>query len=726
MRGPALFRVTITAPDASVVDVTDRVSAESLGRISDQLEDDLTQLTHGDMDLILWDRDGWVRDYLGVATAADSYELVVERQRLGAGWERLFAGVLDLPASLKFDPQTQTLAIQAFTFGKLLERVTAETYQRTLTARNGTAAAGSKTVTMDTTGLIVGDEFSLDNGIYRETHEVAKITSGSALETVDAWSTSFTGAFSLNTPYYRNRPVETIVGDLFTLAGITEYQFAENPGIATLPFLSGLNTSGLPVNPCTALMDHGGSISVYAGGKRYDAADYASGFGAGVTEVSMCDWRPYQPAQPATLCPANIRDDGSRAPRYTSGGTTEGFNLLLSGSVLYLQKNGVTIATVATFTDPHTGEWYFCEYLSGTDEVWVSYGYKVIEPGIPPVGDHYRQESGTKIYAATTPYALIGNGPGVGQGRSIAADKLAVLSPVGGMITNPLWNWQNAPIKIFERLSGTWQHQLTLSTRETAAIWTLREMGDCYLAMRSGAAGTFVAIWDATFGALLGDYAVKAGASSNMIATMWDAGGGHTPAYIGFADSGYFVVSTAFSNVIPYADFSGLSVGGALAQVALMTASTVSVDENRIGQFIGRLSVQAVGPDPVELTDDPSEATEMALSEWYRDSVKITGRNEAGDEIVVISGVGGDSANRLELDLQLPLTESLAAAVANVYWLALSKPARERIETICEPPTGPLRVYGRVNRYGATWMVRAVELDAHSQTQQITLVEEVA
>src|SRR6059036_868498 len=122
--------VLLRAPDLSELDITRRVNQSELGSITDQTEEDLVSLIHGDLSLTVADPDGAVEAFLSAALPGEDWEVTIDR---ATGltppilFERVFGGVLDLPWSLEYDRNKRTVGVNAFSYTKILENASAET-----------------------------------------------------------------------------------------------------------------------------------------------------------------------------------------------------------------------------------------------------------------------------------------------------------------------------------------------------------------------------------------------------------------------------------------------------------------------------------------------------------------------------------------------------------------------------------------------------------------------
>lgn len=704
--------VWMKTPSGDVHDITSRTDIDSIGRISEEIEEDLTALTHPDMDLTLYDDDGWVWALFEGAARTDVYEFWVEREKTSGGSERVFGGIADLPFGVQRATKDRTVSVTVYGYGKLLELASAETIQRTVTGRTGTVTSGTAVVTCnDTTDLAAGDEITLDNGTNRETRTIAVVTSSTALTTTETWTNGFTAAaLTLETPYRRD-DVDSIAGALFEAAGITEYVVDVAQALATVPFPSALNETGLPGTAPKSMLESSGAIKVYTNSKVYSATSASSGFTDGGASNVKVDWRPYKATEPATLRDASSVDNGARAWDHDGGDyysltidVNENLQLYKNGSALVQVQAGGTGGGATNTYDVTSVEWH-----EGLSEVWVGYSHLKDIGGVPT-----STNGGIKRYDSS----------GTLLGSFATVSTLRYSQTLGGMLAQE-YSFSGAgdlgddgPLALYVGDVRTYEYEHA----DGVETWTLRAMGDHILAVREGSGKSYVVIWDQATREIVADHEISTSTGA-AYATVFDAGGTATPLYLCWAAGSWAVVSTAFSGSVPYADFDGQSCAAALRSLAVISAAYLWVDEHRTGYLVGRDSATLQDSTEIEI-DTPLEQTVWPLSEWHRTSVLVTGETEEEADIEVLVGETGDSALRLEVAADIPLNEGFASALANAYLSWTSGLGRQLDEEIEEPTTGRVRVLDRVTRDGRTYRVLRAESDLVERTQTVQLVEE--
>jgi len=679
--------VEITDPSGNVLDLTDRIDSGGLNSISEQVAEDLIELVHSDMDLELRDPDGVIESFFTGAEPEDVYEIAVVRDTLKRRpkCEKVFGGVLELPWSLRFNRKEQTVALQSFSYSKLLERTSAESVKRTIQAMTGSASSGAATVTSispDTDDLIVGDTISLD---FDEERVILTIDSSSQVTVTENWGTSYTTkAVTVLTPYYRNKALAFLVGELFDAASITDRDISIGQSLADVPVHQDMNDSGITAGDPRSLVEEAGSITAtFSSGNRKTATSPSSGFVAGAADQDgQGDWRPYGDTEPATIVEAtNATDDGTFAWDHVGGDSyTLNVNIEidvptpgLDTTTLELFKNGVYDSDLDT-------------YIDGTDS-----GYT----------DRAHEWDGTQIVwsaVRTKSSTLVGDHAGAFA----------------------------EPRRVEQMATTAWHHGgdsldiggMTIAAPGSMRVWTLRAFEGVFAALYFSSSRWRVKVWDQVTCDEVADHEIIAGISTDKThMTVFDAGTENIA--VGYVNNVYFILAKGFLGTIPYADFEGLSVSAALRELALISMSVFEVDRFKVGSFRGRGSA-LTNSDPVEL-DTPLDRETVPIWEFYKASVTVEGETEAGAEIEATVGATGDSARRLELSLGLVTTQSLAKAVADLYLSFLSAKRRQESVTVIESGTIH-RTFDRVKLDGVEYMVLEPETELLDREQSMQLV----
>jgi hypothetical protein len=699
------IQVVLTAPDGSELDLTERLS--SIDDLSQAIEEDLLEFVHDDISLELDDRDGDLEALLANATADDIYEMRIWRtlERRRAKRQLLFAGMLDLPWSLSYDRKERTASIQLFAYSKLLEKASAENVKRDIGAQTGSVTGGTKVVTLSSSGqLVVGDEIRLTGPTAEESQEIATVDSSTQVTTVENWTNTITsGELTLITPYYRNRTVEALAADLFTEAGISDYQIQED-AISAYPVATEINKTGLPVGNPLSIVDQVGAITATfppaVTTKRKTSIDPQGEWSDGATSnATQGDWRPYLLTEPASILAFGTGvypDDGGFGTGFAwDHAGSHRYQMVLDlgtfpDTRLSLEKDGATIASL-TAQGPSIKHGK-CEYEPTQDEVWIAW-----DDGGVNQSSQVRTSAGVLISTLSQ-----------FQGGAFRCMRdLGVILHHSGTTLSVIDPATRATVK-------------SVTTPADVRIWTARYLNGFVLAMYTERGKTRMIVWDSVWTQLttyeLSDQTWR------LLQTVFEVADGRL-VLVGYAGDRWFVASTEFAGVIPYADFHGKSCSAALRDLALASLSVVTVDHFRVGYFLSRQTQLSQGPGPFEL-DTPLSRETRQLSEQFRTSVKVTGKTEQGEDIEIIGGDTGESQRRLELDSDLITTSSLAQAVAEAYSAFLSRIRREEQVTIQEDGEllAPLRW---VVLDGIEYQVMEAETDVLERVQDLRLIEVV-
>jgi len=683
----------------------------------------------------LADEDGAVSQFFSGVEASDEYEVIVERYT-GARrnkWERIFGGILDLPWSIRINHRARQINLQAFSYSKLLERASAEGIKRSLDGLTGSVTAASKVVTMSsTTDVLAGDKIRLRDNTNDEEQTIAKVLTGTTVQTIAAWDNTFPALtpLTVETPYYRDKGLQFLADALFTAAGIASRAVSFLTPLAPFPVATPMNTTtyprdvdtGVVVDPRSftqrgAVMD----VRMTDDGptdRRAESpgpADAWTSFIVGALRT-ISDWTPYLDAEPAAF-PDNgsfLLDDGQQhASDHTAnllydlreGGTKfDLYSLLVGGGGI----GGSTLLTTP-FTsvtgnqcnrgidvDPVTGEvWVSCTGRTGdagdkdSVKVWDGAVLSTIETAFSGQVRYLRRLSLVAIHEYD-PGTANGHNPKETMRLYDAASRALVKTIA---VPQNLWAWS---LRVWETEEGN----------RIAGLYTL--LGT-----------TRLRIWDPTW-TQIADYQVADNASGiagthAFLSVFTDTGGKEM--LVGSAGGQFFVVAKGYAGVIPYADFAGMSTAAGLRELAIPSLCYVEVDHYKSGTMRGRTSRNEEARSQAIPIDEPFERVSWPISEFYRTSATITGTDSSGGKIEETAGDTGDSAHRLELEGKLIQTGGLAEAVAQEYVSVLSVPRRQEELTFAE--TGQLVSAGDYLDFdGALWLV--VEANLDTQTRRIT------
>ena len=722
--GHLRFCVQLTHPNGAIFDVTDRLGVDGLGEITESTEEDFLELTHGDANLTLDNFDGAFDAFFLGADELDTFDIRIDRQAVGPGlrWERVFGGTIDVPWSLTFDRKEQRLDLQAFSYSKLLEKASAETVRRTFAAPLiGTVAATSKNVTgTDTTGMLPDDEITMANSTVSETQVIAAITGGTTLTTVAAWTNAFTAAsMTVDTPYYRNKPPEFLTAALFDKASVTKGIVPARAQLSLFPVPTPMNNEGYEAAIGANLEPE--SFMIRAG-------KIASKIGAAVDprsawidqgypdNVGKHDWTGSRDDEPAAVydCPDGI-DMGHSMVNWSTGDV---WAYRALGSNFTLLKNAVTQGTGPLFgTDFESS----IEFPLEAGQPWVSY----------TTATSGGTKAGKLQYWDGAAFQDIDASHG-GFLRYLRRLKLVAFHEFDPSASGAIIK-RTTNLHLYDPVTRLKVKTVTVPLELRA--WTLRVFGDWIGALYALGPTTRLIVWDKNW-KVVSDLEVAQKASvypqdRNLTAgidlwtgylTVFTEPATNIEVLCGTAGGQIFVAATYFAGVFEYADFSGLSVAGALREVALGTLSYVTVDNYRIGSLSSRLPMGLASDPPATRLDVPLEQQSWPLWEFYRTSVEVTGRTVAGIEISKIAGVTGDSQHRMSLSSQLVQTPGLAEVIATFYVGLLSRKLRQEEVTVAE--TGRLlHVLERAVLDGVKWTILELTFSGADREYNLRMVE---
>jgi hypothetical protein len=699
------------------MDLSPRLS--EIGTLSERMEEGLLELVHGDIDLEIDNHDGAFERFIVNGQRGEEWTVRIWRRVRfrRQPWELLFAGVLDLPASVHYNRRTKTANVQAFTYSKLLESHSAEVVKRNVVGRTGTVVAASDSVSVsDTTDLLPGDEITLtgEDESVAETQTIEAIVATGTpgtIRTVEVWDNDFTDAsLTLDTPYHRNETVKELAALLFQAAGLTHYDIQVDQDISETPLATVGNAIGLPLETLRSVTVQGGDVSVVGQLSGTQHADSPTDPFSDVDAVidAQIDWRPYLLSEPGTIVrvPTGVGavdDVGLYAADHAAG---DYYRLIknplgpANPSTLELHRNGVNIQQVDGYT-AGSGNAFWASRSLDLDvvngEAWCS----------------FKRGDGSLERTVIVPI------PGGGSATTYndAFGRLRFCRALSRMFR------LGASLEIHTIGSGKVQERAVVPPSGLNA-WTLRHCDDFVFGVYRNGFTLGCVVWSATLWTELARFTLATG-NYDAFTTIFDETDGDQVGLV-LLDLGplgplYYVISREFAGVIPYADFGGMSVSAGLRQLALVSMATVSVDRYRTGQLIGRNTF----PTFTEEHDlgVPLEQTSSPVSEDYRTSVRVTGKDAAGDDIVKLAGATGDSSARLELESPMITTESLAAGIAQNYSNLLSSMFAAGEEAVEIRETGRLvRPLNRATLDAVPFRVLEAETEIDDRRQQLRLL----
>jgi len=715
--------VIFTDPNGVELDVTGRI--EDVSRLSEGTEEDVLDFTHGDMDFDLADQDGEVEKFFLGAEPNDEYTVKVYREtgKRRPKWDLVWAGLIDLPWSLKYDRKDKTASVQVFSHTKLLERGDADSIKRdegTQTASITSGAAVMSSLT-DTSMLQTGDTVSLVDSNNNEEGVIQSIDSATQITLEDDFTNTFAAAaFTLETPYYRDKSIAFLADLIFTEASIPDYEVSITERLAGYPVETKMSVDGIP-DPSLAIrsiVEQLGQIVItYLSGNEQVADNPRDGWVDGSAKNNgNGDWRPYLTTEPTVLAAPSAKDEGLIAWDHTNGIYYDLEEIITADTPvpgtdrtqLYLRADGVQLVEVDTWTSALGLSGYDIaklEYDDVNDFVWIS----------------YKRDAGAahlKIYDAG----------GASLGSDIGdAGSLRCIRSLGFMA---FLDYEGTTLTFYSLATATKTAIETINTITVPAgliMWTLKHFGDHIVALYHTGSETRARVWTIDTNAKgverwgqVADYRVSSLRSNfgNFLSVFSEAT--HDIMVGCAAGNDYFVLSPYFDGVVDYADFQGQSCASAMSELAMASAAMFTVDQYRVGFIKSRLGdpLQQV-PDTL---DTPLERKSRPVSDWYRGSVRITGEDPDGNEIDETAGAAGDSARRLSISGSLIFNESLALAIANIYYDLLGRVRSEEQVEIREG-LRVIRPLDQVILDDVTYLVVSTESALGDERQELRLIE---
>lgn len=720
------FLVTLIEPDGTEYDITSRTLGDGDLTLHEEVEGTLTDLTHDDMDLELDDRDGFLRGLFEGIDPAEEWKVRVERQSATdlTAWDLLFVGVLDLPWSLQYHPRDKLVSMQVFSQSKLLERASAETIKRTFDAMTGTVTAGTATVAMNsTTNLYAGDKLRLSDAANSEERTIQSVNPGVSVTTTENWTSSFADAeATVTTPFYRFKSLTFLATELFAKAGISETELDLATAIAVEPFLSPISMDGLPVpaqDMRSIVQQAGDIVATMSSSPRKVATDSQSGFVSGAaTTDALGDWRPYYDfgaSEPGTIqAQAGASDNGAVAWDHVNA---RRYTLVVSGSYpnmsLYLYRNGSQIKLLDNGNKSYTQR--SIEYWPGggageTEVLLISYRRQVNPSGVDNVLVQYDVN--------TTDVTTVGPALAIGKLRCVYAIKRMLFL-----------NTNAGEVQMLQQSGSDWAVAETIEAPtdlSACSAWTVRALRwsatrIALLMVYTYGPNQRLIVWNWPERTVMSD--THLGVTSEAFVTVWTDSASQDYGIV-FAGGALYILSRAFLGVIEYADFSGLSCGGALKELALMSGVYVTVSVHRVGQMRPRpaLSVDDGARILDEEGEQPLDLERLPVWEDYRASIEVKYTRSDGTTGTIVVGHTGDSARRLSVSPKLTLTDSMALVMASALYGWAGSVRKEENGTWISP-TLYLRPLDQCRFDGSPYRVIRVDTNVNSDEQEMRLVE---
>lgn len=741
------FLVTLITPDGAEYDITWRTQDGSVV-LHESIDYLLTEIAHDDMDLDLDDRDGFLQGLFKGVDAGDVWQVRLQRETGIAGrWETLFVGILDLPESIREQPLKKLISMQAFSQSKLLENASAEAVRRNI-AQLTVDAAGT-VVTYVSGGFGVefgflqpGDSITITNYTTTETRIVSDVVDLTTLHTTVAFPVSFDNAvMTLDTPYMRNLTVAQLVARLFNAAGITDQAIDAGTGprfsspVAQPINAGGISPSLLPVSLAAygspqkvrVLLTDGTQCdfanfvdgpTVSTGGPVYCGGDswpHAGGVDVGIItrngkydngeqcwDYNNVEWYVLQNVSgaPVTPPPPTVRQLRVRSWANSAGTGFPTHEGIIDGD---LSVGFGTNAWLYSYLDHEAG-----------GKVWCSFKRRLGGPG-----------EGVSTYDPATDAVAVVRTDASGQLRFVRGAMLPGVTGSGVMV---FYNLTSRKLEFYDSASA-----IILATIDPppgdVRLWTFRWYEDLQLAcvLVHYNDQTRLYGWNTPDMSQAFDHVVAATQSVVPFLTGLVLDGVTYP--FGYAGGNYFVLANSLVGVIPYADFSELSVQAALKDLALLSGSCVDVSVDRVGRFRQRSDLTA-NPDARVLgfdrgdQDAPLQLETRPLFADYRPAVEVkaTGLDGTTFDPPPMAGDRAKSAKRLTVTPSLRMTESMGLSMASAVFSYVGQKRAEATGK-WDSPDAFLHPLDQVQFRGETYQVVRVDTDVRTNEQTMRLVQ---
>lgn len=721
------------------IDVTERIELSAVSTFTEEFETETGDYKHSDVALSLRDGDGAMAAQFEGCTSTDIYQFIIDRDtgRRRPRYERMFAGILDLSKGVKIRTSARRVDVKVLSYSKLLEKASAENVRRTLSDVNVNTGSGSTLVTYEGGGLGVefgflqpGDSITVTNYTTSETQVIDRVDDISNLHTVDPWTNAFTnGVMTLATPYHRNRTVWNLFGLLLDEAGITDREIDDSTAIFETPICQPIATNGVAASAVPrSLIQYGTPQNirvVFASGDMRDFSDFVSGAAdAGAGTAGMGDLWPYFGGDDSAgaITRDGKSDNGEQCWDYDNvewyAFTTEHpllYQLVLKGFTNSAGSGSPAHSKVVDSSSASVYPYAYCDHEAGAGgKVWLSYT------------NLSAFSRAVKTYDPATDTLATIRTDASGPLRFIAGDMLPGVTGSGIMLFH---NLVTLKFEFYDAATATIIKTIDPPSGDPR-IWTFRWYEDlslaCVLYHYNGA--TRLRGWNTPNMDVAFDYVVSATQSPVPLLTGIILDGVTYP--FGYAAGNWFVLSSMLVGVVPYANFEGMSCAAALRELAEMAGCYATVDHYKVGKILSRIvpttdvNARVLDEDPDGEEFAPLEEELEPIWEEYRTSVKVSCDGLDDDKIEVIAGDTGDSANRLDVTADLPMTESMALlrASALLSYVGVERRAVDQTFRIQEELVRP-RDQVQLGRLGGFWLVTKATTNEQRRTQDLRLVE---
>jgi len=714
----------LVAPDGTRHDVTDRTAVEGLSRLTIAIERNLHDFRAGDLSVTFDDGDGFFTDLFAILEPSDRWKLNVDRD--GA---RHFSGVIPGIDSIRFDKKEFTVEVTALDLSKLLEDISADVVSRDpeIYVLGADVAASATTVTLNSTaGLYNGDTLSLTSDATEEQVTIALVTSGTQVTLTQATSNAFTAATTvvlLVTRFFRYKTPEYLINALIDAAGDLlsgrSIRLAAAP--SNLPIFSDVSTNRLGGTTVpNSWTQKGSNHFARIGSASFEQTEPAEDWTSVIPDRQWIDWTPYRTqaqGEPATFAippPALAVFTDQFAFDYTVGAFvaydvsapigfpqfvelnkwTSADGITWSGKTLVATLVDVGIGNTAGSSgcdfDPIRNRVYY-EWRSdiGTQE----FGYWDVAGATKVVldGTERRGQSGNIRYSREYDGLLVYNE---------TQDALEIWRDSEVLIT---YSGQFAKAwypKHTRYLNGAW-YNVAYPQGVPSVLFTrddFETVSQIKLAGKptSGTSARRITIVD----------------GSIRIAVNANPDAGSSP------QARMFIGADIFAGVIPYANFEGQSLIGALDELAILLNAAFFVDAEATAHFVLRVLDSGAEVKDIEdlVTDRVDEPIWLELYDYVEFKLP--------DGEVATAGQQTSISRNLSVEIQLVASFAVATAAAE-YLLGFFQRRRKHSTVGLEDDGSIYGPLDRVRLDGIEWLVYSVDRDLANYEVGLEVIEKV-
>ena len=712
----------LVAPDGTRHDVTDRTSLEGLSRLTLVIERNLHDFRAGDLSVTFDDGDGFFTDLFALLEPSDRWKLNVDRD--GA---RHFSGVIPGIDSIRFDKKEFTVEVTALDLSKLLEDISADVVSRDpeIYALGADVAVSATTVTLNSTaGLYNGDTLSLTSDAIEEQITIALVTSGTQVTLTQATSNAFTAvdtAVLLVTRFFRYKTPEYLINALIDAAGDLlsgrSIRLAAAP--SNLPIFSYVSTNRLGGTTVpNSWTQKGSNHFARIGSASFEQTEPAEDWTSVAPDRQWVDWTPYRTqaqGEPATF---------ATAPALLSlAMDTFGFDYTVGAFVAY------HVSTVIGFPQfVELNKWTSADGTTWSAKTFVA---TLVDLGAGNVGSARGTEFDpvrNRVYFAWT--------------SNVGLQEFGYWDVAGAAkVSIDLTEERGKGMRYSREFDGLVVYN---STQDAVEVWRDTEVLLTY-------SGPFAGAWTPPYTRYLNgawyNVAYPQGVPSvlftrddfetvSQIKLAGKPTSGTSPRRITIVDGSIrvavnanpdagsapqarmFIGADIFAGVIPYADFEGQSLIGALDELAILLNAAFFVDAEATAHFVLRVLDSGAEVKDIEdlVTDRVDEPIWLELYDYVEFKLPDGEISRAGQQT--------STSRNLSVEIQLVASFSVATAAAE-YLLGFFQRRRKHSTVGLDDDGSIYGLLDRVRLDGIEWLVYSVDRDLANYEVGLELIEKV-